>query len=280
MFKPNINYRIGSPGHMYSRILEAKNQDSVDILILGSSHTYRGFDTRIFSKHGYKTFNFGSSSQTPIQTKVLIERYLHRLNPKTVLYEVYPVAFTLDGVESSLDIIANDENDMHSLNMALEINNVKTYNTLLYGYIRDFLDLNESFVEENIKGVDTYVSGGFVERKVSYFRPSLIQNQKIEIYDKQLEAFGSIIKTLKKRGVDVILVYAPIPKVSYNSYTNQEYFDSLMTTYSDYINFNETISLNDSIHFYDSDHMNQNGVNVFNEKLIETLKSNFSDRGL
>jgi len=85
---------------------------------------------------------------------------------------------------------------------------------------------------------------------------------------------------LKKRGVDVILVYAPIPKVSYNSYTNQEYFDSLMTTYSDYINFNETISLNDSIHFYDSDHMNQNGVNVFNEKLIETLKSNFSDRGL
>ena len=37
-------------------------------------------------------------------------------------------------------------------------------------------------------------------------------------------------------------------------------------------NTDELISLNDSLHFYDSDHLNQNGVVIFNKKLIEVLK--------
>ena len=110
-FKPNIIYNMGSYGFMYSRLSEIKNYENTNILFLGSSHAYRGFDTRIFLDKGLKSFNLGSSSQTPLQTKVLLKRYLERLNPKLVIYEVYPETFTIDGVESSLDIIANDKND-------------------------------------------------------------------------------------------------------------------------------------------------------------------------
>ena len=56
-FKPNINYRIGSYGHMYSRLSDIKNHGDVDILFLGSSRACRGFDTRVFKDNGYKTFN-------------------------------------------------------------------------------------------------------------------------------------------------------------------------------------------------------------------------------
>src|SRR5690554_4580115 len=101
-----------------------------------------------------------------MQTKVLLDRYLTSLNPKVVIYEVYPVVFTLDGVESSLDIIANDENDLNSIEMALKIDNIKTYNTLLYGFTCDFLSLNKSFIEPVVKGNDKYISGGFVEKKI------------------------------------------------------------------------------------------------------------------
>lgn len=85
VLKLNLNYRIGSYGHMFTRINEVKQLDSnVDILFLGSSHSYRGFDPRNFKDK--KTFNLGSSSQTPIQTKILLERYLDNINPKTVIY--------------------------------------------------------------------------------------------------------------------------------------------------------------------------------------------------
>ena len=78
---------------------------NVDVLFLGSSHAYRGFDPRIFRKRGYSSFNLGSSAQTPSQTKVWLKRYLKHLNPKIVIYEVYPGTFSSDGIEASLDLV-------------------------------------------------------------------------------------------------------------------------------------------------------------------------------
>jgi len=272
LFKPNINYRIGSYGHNYSRLSEVKNYGEVDILFLGSSHAYRGFDTRIFSENGYKTFNLGSSSQTPTQTKVLLNRYLDKLNPKKVIYEVYPETFKIDGVESSLDLIANDINDIYSLKMALKINNIKTYNTILYGFTRDLLGLNTSYIEKEIKGNDKYVSGGFVEKEISFYQPTEFKRKEISLRNYQLESFSEIIHIIKDKDIELVLVYAPIPKVNYDSYININYFDSIMKNYSTYYNFNEMINLNDSLHFYDSDHLNQKGVKIFNKKLIEIIK--------
>ena len=50
-FKSNLIYFLGGYGHTHSRLAEVKTYKDVDILFLGSSHAYRGFDTRIFSKH-------------------------------------------------------------------------------------------------------------------------------------------------------------------------------------------------------------------------------------
>ena len=272
ILKPNIKYRIGSYGHMFSRLSEVKKYGSVDMLFLGSSHTYRGFDTRIFSKYGYKSFNLGSSAQTPAQTKVLLERYLDSLNPQLVIYEVYPATFTIDGVESSLDLIANDTNDIHSLRMAIKINNIKTYNTLAYGFMRDVFGLNSSFSETTKKGKDKYISGGYVEKEIGFYKPSKFVSKNISIRDYQLESFLEIVQMIKNRNIELIFVYAPIPKLNYNSYKNNSYFDSIMKSHSEYYNFNEIINLNDTQHFYDSHHLNQNGVKIFNEKLIEILK--------
>ena len=47
-----------------------------------------------------------------------------------------------------------------------------------------------------------------------------------------------------------------------------------MGMYSEYYNFNEILTLNDSLSFYDYDHLNQNGVELFNKKLIELLDEN------
>lgn len=271
--KPNINYRIASAGHMYSRLSEVKKYRDIDILFLGSSHTYRGFDPRIFTKHGLKTFNLGSSSQTPIQTEVLLNRYLKTLNPKMVIYEVYAETFMIDGVESSLDLIANDRNDLFSLKMALELNNIKTYNTLFYGFVCDLFNLNTWKIQSAVLGKDKYLPGGFVEKEMEYFHPVPIKQKVISINPKQLEIFSQIVSMLKIKHIDLVLVYAPIPSSSYKSYSNNSYYDSLMNGYSRYYNFNEIISLNDTLHFYDYHHLNQLGVEIFNTKLIEILKA-------
>ena len=276
LFKPNINYHMGSYGHLYSRIKQIEKSSSVtQVLFLGSSHAYRGFDSRNFEN--IKSFNLGSSAQTPINTQVLLMRYLAKINPDVVMYEVYPGNFTTDGVESSLDIIANDRNDYWSIIMATKINNIKTYNTLIYGFFRDFFDLNNSFIENEIKDKDKYVSGGFVERKIEYYKHCKAEaNKTWQIDANQVEAFNYNIQLIKSTNVKPILIFAPITKGLYNSYINNTYIDSLMRSYGlQYYNFNEIIQLDDSLDFYDAHHLNQNGVNKFNAKLKEVLPEIF-----
>ncbi len=270
-FKPNLNYRIGSYGHMHTRLKEVKNYTDVDILFLGASHTYRDFDPRIFKKQGYKSFNLGSSAQTPIQTLVLLKRHLAQLNPKLVIFEVHPAILTIDGVESAGDIISNEKNDIHSLKMALSLNHLKIYNTLTYAYINDLFSFNKNFKEPLFKENDTYISGGFVERKLSFYSPRILPKEKINLNKKQLTAFNECLKFIHNMDIPIILVYAPIPTSSYNRFLNNEEFDSIMSQYSKYYNFNKTLSLNDSLYFFDSDHLNQNGVEIFNRQFINTI---------
>ena len=85
---------------------------------------------------------------------------------------------------------------------------------------------------------------------------------------KQFEAFEKIIARLKDEKIRFILVYAPIASSLYKSYTNQKAFDKKMSGFGDYYNFNVIIQLDDSLHFYDADHLNRKGVEVLNENLL------------
>jgi hypothetical protein len=272
--KPNIDYRIGSYGHLYSRLSQVKQYNNIDILFLGSSHAYRGFDTRIFLENNLQSFNLGSSAQTPVQTKLLLNRYLDLLDPKLIVYEVSPTTFALDGVESSLDIIANDINDINSWKMAFKINNIKTYNTLLYGQILDLLGLKKRYDEPVIIGKDKYISGGYVEREITYFKSSRKEKNVEGCINYQLECFREITEMIKSKNIELVLVYTPVTKVKLLSYKKINCFDSLMSNFSTYYNFNEIVSLTDSLHFYDSHHLNQIGVNKFNNSLFRVLLKN------
>lgn len=270
--KPNIEYKLGAYGHMNSRIKEIKHVNDVDVLFLGSSHSYRGFDTRIFENYGLKTFNLGSSAQTPIQTEALLNRYLDKIKPKMVVYEVFPSTFVSDGVESSLDIVSNDQNDIYSYLMAFKTNHILTYNTLLFSTLRDIFNLDNDFKEPIKNGEDTYISGGFVEKEISYYEPQELKEKELTLDKKQLKAFERNINLLKEKEINFLLVFAPITKGRYSTYTNNDYYDSLMKSYGKYYNFNEIVRLEDSLHFYDTHHLNQKGVVLFNEKLLDLIE--------
>ena len=271
---PNLAYNLGSYGHLYSRLREAHNFNNVDILFLGSSHAYRGFDVRVFQKYGFLAFNLGSSSQTPIQTQVLLGRYLNTLNPKLVVYAVSPGIFNVDGVESAVDIISNDVNDIRSVGMALKINHLKVYNTLIYGSIRELLGLNSNFIQpvrmEGNGYVDTYISGGYVEKSTESFYSGSEEEQQdtgMVFVKYQLKAFEKIISGLKNRGINYILVYAPV--ANYHADINDE-FDGIMRQYGQYYNFNKILNLsNDS--FYDASHLRQEYAELFSAKVAELI---------
>lgn len=272
-FNRNLFYPIGGNGHNFSRLREVANYSDVDILFLGSSHAYRGFDTRIFRAQGWSVFNLGSSNQTPLQTSFILDKYLSQLSPDLVIYEVNPEIFSIDGVESTIDYLANvtDESDtwfLFSQNVHL-----RTMNTFVYANYRHLFNRNEGIVEKIVKkNGDKYVEGGFVEQKMATYKYNAKQKQvKWEFSRKQKKAFDTIIELLKQNKTPVLLIQAPVTTTRYSALENKNIFEQEMNRNELYWNTNGVVALDDSLHFYDGEHLNQLGVEIFNEAVVDYI---------
>lgn len=267
----NVRNCIGCYGHLNTRVKEIPNYKNVDLLILGSSHAYRGFDTRVFEKHGLTAFNLGSSSQSPIQTNVLLNQYIDHLNPKLLVLEVYAGTLGIDGVESSLDLAANNKMDWNYIKTLVDLKNIRSVNSAIYGSFREFFSLNDDFEEDLIQGEDKYVKGGFVETE---FRKNPLKNERTqawEINPTQIKYLERNIELLKEKNIPFILVQTPITNKLYRAKTNIEEVDQLLSELGRYKNFQGDLELNDTLDFYDSNHLNQAAVEQFNEYFIKYL---------
>lgn len=273
--KPFLRYRRCGGGHLFTRLDEARKTKGVDILFLGTSHAYRGFDTRIFADSGYRSFNFGSSIQTALQTELLMEKYLDSIRPKQVIFDVNPAIFGNDGSESAADIISNDHVDWRTVKMALEVNSYKVYNTLLYAAYRQATGRGGELKESPYYLHDRYITGGYVETKLSRNLPNNEPFTPVayQFYDHQMEAFDNILRMLKARKIPYVLVQSPITKAAFASKTNNRYVDSLIAAKGRYYNFNLRLAMDDTYDFFDDDHLSQRGVEKFNAALIATLKA-------
>lgn len=271
----NLVYPKGGYGHMWSRLKEVEDHGPVDIVVLGSSIAYRDFDPRQFAAAGYSMFNLGSSSQSFLQTEVLVDRYMDRLDPKLTIIEVTPSVFQTDGVESSLDLLANGGVDLDMIEMAWQVGNIKTFNALVYSGERQVLDLDRDFKEAalDIEGKNRYVPGGFVEHTSGHFIPKGTPAKRgTEPSPDQLAALEGILAKLKDDGRKYVLIQAPLSPWQYASYTDPEAHAARMCALGTYINMNGIAGLEDSSGFYDKSHMNQFGVTLFHAALLDSLE--------
>jgi len=272
LFKKNIVYAPAAHAHMYTRIKDVNATKNVDLLFIGSSLCYRGFDTRIFRQYGYSSFNLGSSIQTHLQSEVLLKHYLTSLNPRLVIYEVSPNVFESDGIESGLDIISNDKIDFASLQMALRLNDIKVYNSLLFAYYEQWVGANKNLSEPVTREILTYTKGGYEQSPMNFYKDdSVYVHRDYVLADDQLKAFYRNLQYLRDCKTPYILVQAPNTKAVYKSIQNARHIDSLYYTCGTYFNFNNAHGFEDTFHFYDQGHLNQHGVTLFNQKLIALL---------
>jgi hypothetical protein len=279
-FSKTIKNKRGDVGHMYTRLKELNSTGPVDVVVIGSSHAYRGFDPRIFAGEGIRIFDLGSSSQSPIQTEILIKKYIRRLKPKLVIYEVFPGVFLNDGVESSVDLISNGKIDYRTVLMALRINNLITYNTLFFHSFKK-LFFKEKFNEPVCKAGECYIPGGFVQRTQIARYKGRTNNQLDSLNwifrSDQINAFRRTMAFLKSRNCETILIQAPIAYTFFNSYYNNHEIDDFFRSFGvHYYNVNYSKIGNSNALFYDRDHLNMDGVWQFNKFVISIIRQNHS----
>lgn len=258
------------------RFREAQGVADIDILFVGSSHCYRGFDPRIFARHGYATFNLGSSSQSPLNTYHLLRTRLDALRPRLIVFEVYWEVLKGDGTESALELLQNLPMSRELVEMIAATRNLTAVNGL---FLRLF-DLGAVPVERlepREDPRDRYVPGGYVERDTSRtpeitFRPALPQ----PLQGRQLAYVRRVVKMARARGIPVVLVTQPVPPEALDGLADRHEIEAGLDRLArscgvPLLALHRTLRLETHRHFIDADHLNARGVEVFNERLLEEL---------
>lgn len=278
----NVRYIPNNYGHMGLRLAEA-DTSMPDLLFVGSSHCYRTFDSRFYDSLGHRSFNLGSSNQTPVQSAALLRRYLQRWHPQLVVVEVHPDVVQNNGVESAVDIISNTYLDPPLLAMATNVHSIKVFNTMLCALIdravfgspvvkasRTF-PLPHPYISDSTIAA-TYTEGGFVEASPVRWRTVEVEPSTIVPDKKQIKALKEIIMMLEQQEIGYLFVEVPATRARYLSYSNHAEFERLITSLlpkgRHLLNLNDdtalTSLLNDTICYSDDDHLNQEGTTIFN----------------
>ncbi|MCR4817039.1 MAG: hypothetical protein K5842_07655 [Bacteroidales bacterium] len=294
--RANVKYVPHNYGHSDLRMEEADRlrlTEGPDLLFIGSSHCYRTFDTRVYDSCGYRSFNLGSSNQTPRQTYALLARYLQQWSPQLVVIEVHPDIMGNSGEESAIDIVSNTHIDAPIRDMALSQHNLCVFNTMCCSFFDQLIHRNKNTHRDSIRNVCTrsgdtsvtvdfaYVKGGFVEVTPFRYKPIPLASKAIEIRDDQLEWLGECLWLLNYHSTPYLLVEVPSTRGRYLSYTNHKEFEakirSLVDTDHEYLNLNEDrrlmSQLDDTTCFFDDDHLNQKGAIIFNKFFTQCILS-------
>lgn len=268
----NVHYVLGYHGHLWSRVRDTSVTAPVDVLVVGSSLAYRGYDPRLFAEQGLTMFNLGSSAQTAAQGEVLLRHHLHRFQPGTVVMVVSPDMFEGPGIESALDVMVNDRVDLFTARMALLTMNVKAWNTLLYAWFRQMLHFDGHFDEAYLAyNGDRYIPGGYVERPTCDHRPSPARVFG-PVADHQVEAFRRSVAFVKASGARLLLVHPPVTDCCRPSSASPEVIRE-WTDAGTYLDMSGLFgSAADSTFFCDGRHLNRTGVARSNAALIHALK--------
>jgi hypothetical protein len=265
----NVTYTLGGADFLYTKAREVREHSGMDVLFLGSSHAYRTFDPRIFDRYGINTFNLGSSNQSLLQTEVLLGM-IDTLKPRLVVLEVHPDIVAIDGVEASIYQVCNVEPSWRMVPMVLRTKNMKVYCTAVYALLHNSFSSSFKHFTESESGGNRYAGRGFVERDVEHFAPTPVPADTIRMRGDQLSALRRCVSILRKREVPYILLEVPDTKVQTAAYINLGEFHTTMKQYGNfyYIPMDE---LDDSLHFYDVTHLNQDGVALYDEFIYDTL---------
>ncbi|WP_018612358.1 DUF1574 family protein [Segetibacter koreensis] len=280
------NKILSGEGFTLLKTREIKKYSSIDVLFLGSSHVYRGVDTRLFERSGIKAFNFGTSSQSPYNSYFLLKEYMSVVKPKYVVLDLFWGVSYGDGTESTIDLISNHELTSTIIKMAVRTHNMVTIRNLVaVSLSRLFKPLKTIEVKQESLHADIYNLGGFVASGYNdtekYKQEFGHVNSKIQPPAHiQLEYINKIIALCKASNAKLMFILVPVTKEFKNKLNNYKEYTNAISDIANknnivFIDYNENrkLSLSWTNDYTDFHHLNTDGAQKFTKLLLNDFNA-------
>ncbi len=253
-------------GGTYIKTHNFNTQEKYDVIIVGSSHAYRGYDPRIFKEYGFNAYNLGTSDQKPMCSYFLIKNYINHNNCKLVIFDLYDRVFSQSNIESMSDMIQNIPSDKAALQLSLASNDVRAINMFT---LRIFNKIADPINPDTLG----YIKGYLPTEKLLELPPK----RRIYTYETNHEGLKYLEKTiryLKKEGVKIVMTEHTLPIVApavrHDAFRKDIY--KVLNKYNvGWLDYTTDSTMNNVKYFADESHLNVKGVYKYNHRLINDL---------
>lgn len=272
-----------------------KNTNTYDLIILGSSRVYTGFNPRVIdSGLNLKSFNMGTSAQDIAESYhslveilefqkpkyVALEAYLELSDDVHDYYQIFSNASFFKSSKNKFDLVINGYGNNGVANYCIPL--MKFNNYMKQDVISIFSTKPKKTPETNwYKGFlkDTVI---ITQKQIKTFKP--IANFSNTSFNKERfkTYFNKIYELTKAKGIKLIALRTPYPPTRLNLNNNNDegnFYKNYMSTYKDVEYFDLNTYKTKDFKFKDEDfsdyhHANYWGAQKISQQLIDIIKTN------
>ena len=267
-------------------------ENSVDVLVLGSSHAYQGVNTAVLWKeYGYSAFNLCGAAQPIWNTYYYLEEALKTQTPKVIILDIYSMHYSTEYGEVSFAIKntygmkwSDTKKEAIEVSFDHSQTGIQYYIEALQYHSR-YSDLNKTDfypyqanrkMYENHKGFYCYFRTEAVKERdlntVEYFN---------EVTDKCLLYYSMILDLAESKGIPVIVTAIPFDAENYHqgifntvelvtAEKNNVAFINFLTDYKD------DVAIDYEKDFADKQHLNFRGNTKVTKFFGEYIKEHYN----
>ena len=267
-------------------------ENSVDVLVLGSSHAYQGINTAVlWNEYGIAAFNLCGAAQPIWNTYYYLEEALKTQTPKVILLDTYYVYMSDDYSDTSTAIkntygLRWSQTKIDAIKASFsEAQYGKQYFFELLQYHSRYSDLTKADFAPDLANEDMYSNHkGFY----CYFSKSAVEEDNFvyvkeyrELSEKVEEYYRKIFELANSKGIPIIATTIPFKADSslqerFNEakyIAENEYGAPYFNFISDYKNI---LGLDYTTDFADSQHLNHLGNTKLSRFFGDILRNNYS----
>jgi hypothetical protein len=285
-------------------------KNSLDMVYIGSSHSYCTFDPEIFDQAlGTNSFQMGTPLQHPDTSYYVLREVLNHHQPKVVVFELYwdmmhrpfqlkQAEMVLEALEPESVLVEEYIREVFPIEEKVRYYiKALRFQEDVYAYfnqnLQEWLDQYRVKTREQdqeveiVEGTEYYRSKGYIYADYIIPRSEKEENNQFNDYDAANWTFDptqrmfveKFIDLARANDIQVVLVTAPVANVSMEKIANYELIHNEISAfaqeqnlpYIDYNIVNMEENLLENENFRDDAHLNHSGVEIVDAHFIQWL---------
>lgn len=260
-------------------------ENSNDVLVYGSSHAWKGFDSEKIWKDGIRIFNCGSNWQALNTTELFVKQSLKTQSPKVAVIETYRVGAVLQNTQMDGEIYYTNHLPWSKEKAAYlkqcfgnDYSQYLSYFFPVIPFHSNWSALTQWSFENPSDSRDLAASRGFYGSKA--VRPAVISDwhtfEQKALPAASVRTLDSIVGALQKRHVKILFYTQPYQgEFNYHDALT-DYATKHDCAYVDLFEHMDGLGLDGNADFADTSHLNEKGaakVAAYLEPTIRELLS-------